>query len=497
VSSAKKSSGQSNLGPELFFAIIAPVGTPKQKFIEALETNLADVGYTPVPIKLSQILTERAVEDIQDAHEEKRVDALMNAGNQACEDAQDAAAVAFHGVLEIREHRVHQAPADATVDEREKYRGRPVPRTAYIIDSLKRPTEVIQLRELWGDSLVVVSLRANREHRRKELKQKIEKQNVSVPKKQIEAHVDHLIERDEREEGHAFGQNVLRTFPLADWFVDVSGEMAHDVRRFVHIFFGDSASEPATTEEFAMQAASQAAMLSPELGNRVGAVLVDEWGSVVASGANVHPVDTEQPRYDESFFSIKGLVADTLIRLKQADLLSDVAASHTTDDEIDHYVTQLLLGDLKDAKIRDITEFQLPVHAEMNLILSALRSGISVNKCSLFVTAHPCHFCAKHLIPLGLKVVYLEPYPKSRAAAMYGDVVLENFQPFTGIAPRRFESIFHVSEDRKTPEGQVKTWEKKFALPKVDPFVAPGINNREVSALQSLSSDSATDKQGD
>lgn len=501
VSPAKKADKPGKAGPELFFAIIAPVGTPKQRFIDALESALADVGYASVPIKLSQILADRAVEEIHEAHEERRVGALMDAGDVVCEEAKNVAAVALLGVADIREHRAdHHAPASTSADELEKYRARPVPRTAYVMDSLKRPGEVTRLRGLWGDNLIVVSLKADLGVRRKELKQKIEKQRVITDKKKIAAEVDHLIERDAREEEREFGQNVVKAFPLADWFVDVSGDVNTDVQRFVHILFGDPESEPATAAEFAMQAASQAAMLTPELGNRVGAVLIDETGSIVASGANMHPIETGTPKYDESYFNIRELVADTMIKLKKAGQLSEAAASNTTPDEIDNYVTQLLLGALKDAKIRDLTEFQLPVHAEMNVLLSALRGGITVSECTLFVTAHPCHLCAKHLIPLDLNVVYLEPYPKSRAAAMYGDSALENFRPFTGIAPRRFESIFHFSADRKKPDGTLKTWDRKFSQPKLDPFVAAGMNSREVSALESISSlfsESDVDTQGD
>lgn len=497
--STTKAGKASKAGPELFFAIIAPVGTPKQKFIDALESNLTDVGYSTVHIKLSQILAERAAKEIEDDHEERRVGALMDAGDEVCEQAQNAAAVAFLGVAEIREYRSEQAPANTEKDDLDKFRGRPAPRTAYVIDSLKRPVEVTRLRALWGDNLIVASLKANHEDRHKELKQKIEKQRVIKDKKQVAVEVDHLIERDAREEGREFGQNVVKAFPLADWFIDVSGDVGADVQRFIHILFGDPESAPAANDEFAMQAATQAAMLTPELGNRVGAVLVDSCGTVIASGANMHPIESGTPRYDESYFNIRELVADTMIKLKEAEQLSDAAASNTGEDEIDNYVAQLLLGALKDAKIRDVIEFQLPVHAEMNALLSAVRRGIQVSDCTMFVTAHPCHLCAKHLIPLDLKVVYLEPYPKSRAAAMYGDVALESFQPFTGIAPRRFESIFRVSEDRKKPDGTLKTWERKASLPKIDPFVPAGVNSREVGALESISSlfsESSTKTQG-
>jgi deoxycytidylate deaminase len=246
-----------------------------------------------------------------------------------------------------------------------------------------------------------------------------------------------------------------------------------------------------------MQAATQAAMLTPELGNRVGAVVIDKFGTVVASGANMHPLDPETPNYGESHFGIRELVADTMIKLRDAGYLSETASANAGDDQIEVFAEQLLLKVLKDARIRDLVEFQLPVHAEMNALLGALRRGVSLSACSIFVTAHPCHLCAKHLIPLDLEVVYLEPYPKGRAGVMYGDAALEHFRPFTGVAPRRFESLFRMSEDRKNPDGTLKSWDRRASVPKVDPFVAAGVNEREIEALAAVSLGDGVSATGD
>lgn len=70
---------------------------------------------------------------------------------------------------------------------------------------------------------------------------------------------------------------------------------------------------------------------------------------------------------------------------------------------------------------------------------------------------------------------YIEPYPKSRAEAMYGqEVVGGAFQPFTGIAPRRYHQLFTTGEDRKDPDGVRKPWtamQKAAADPNVDPLI--------------------------
>lgn len=56
------------------------------------------------------------------------------------------------------------------------------------------------------------------------------------------------------------------------------------------------------------------------------------------------------------------------------------------------------------------------VHAEINAIAHAARSGLSIDNGSLYVTLSPCHDCAKALIASGIKeVYYLEEYDRSPA----------------------------------------------------------------------------------
>lgn len=153
-----------------------------------------------------------------------------------------------------------------------------------------------------------------------------------------------------------------------------------------------------------------------------------------------------------------------------------------------------MTGVLKNSSVASLIEFQLTVHAEMDALLSAIKEGHQVSGCTVYVTAYPCHHCAKHLTALGVPVRYIEPYPKSRAEAMYGDEVRTSFLPFTGIAPRRYQQLFDISEDRKGEDGSRKPWgtaeKKKKARPKVDPFVdESGITGREAVAVNVLIKD--------
>jgi cytidine deaminase len=131
-----------------------------------------------------------------------------------------------------------------------------------------------------------------------------------------------------------------------------------------------------------------------------------------------------------------------------------------------------LMEDLRGTQFMDIGEFSRPVHAEMAAIIDAARRGVSVDGLTMFVTTFPCHNCAKHIIATGIrKVVYLEPYPKSRANLLHGDEIeLESvdgkevdgkvvFCAFTGIAPRQYERLFAMSERGAKKGMRVKEWE--------------------------------------
>lgn len=119
----------------------------------------------------------------------------------------------------------------------------------------------------------------------------------------------------------------------------------------------------------------------------------------------------------------------------------------------------------------DIGEFSRPVHAEMAALIDAARRGVAVDGRSLYVTTFPCHNCAKHIIAAGIRrVVYLEPYPKSRAGDLHREEIsLESvegrdedrrvvFLPFSGIAPRQYRQLFLMSDRGARKGNSVGAW---------------------------------------
>lgn len=52
------------------------------------------------------------------------------------------------------------------------------------------------------------------------------------------------------------------------------------------------------------------------------------------------------------------------------------------------------------------TKYKYVIHAEINAICNAARSGTSIDNCSAIVTMFPCSDCSKALIQAGVKKIY-------------------------------------------------------------------------------------------
>lgn len=466
---------------ELVVGIVRGVGTPASSATEQLRNSLTNHGYDVRTIKVSQLLEDGLVvrgEWTEPMSPDRRISILIAEGNRLCAEAEAKDELAKRAIVAIKDER--KAPATSavlvgpkTADEAEKEQlRRQASRRAFIVDCLKRPEEVALLRAVYGDHFVLVGFQASDEARRAELIGKIAP-SYSDPERDVDALARDLIDKD-MFDGLEYGQNVLGTLYMSDAFVNVeSDQQPHEqVRRLVAILFGDPQASPPSEGEYAMQLATQTSARSPELGLRVGAAIISANGDLLATGSNHHPAETQSPAFDAGALDIRRLARDTLEALAQSpeQLLSPGAIQRLENDG-DSFIQELLRGPLKGSQLRDVTEYQRPVHAEMNALISAARQQVDLEGATLYVTAYPCHNCAKHLIALGVAVVYLEPYAKSRTVEMYGDVHTR-FVPFTGVAPRRYASwfIYGRRNDRKDKLGVALTWsevEKKTAPPLV------------------------------
>lgn len=456
--------------PELFFALVGPLGTDLDAITAALRAELLIVGYQlrePIRlIKLAKALPRYERLGESPVPEDQRLCAHMDAGDEIRRSFGHGGALAALAVAEVKRLR--------TTEE-------PLPATAFLLRSLKHPAEVALLRELYGASLIVISVHEEHEKRVKWLAQKIEKSRRDPEGARRLAEV--LIMRDQDGSTDKLGQSVRKTFPLGDFFLDAGGDLRRQIERLVHVLFSHPQTSP-TRDEYAMFSAQAVALRSSDMSRQIGAAIVDADGEVLAVGCNEVPKpgggvywtgdkpDCRDFRQGSDPNAIMGreILLEVFRELKQAGWLGSEHAKLQPSVLVEEAREAKLLDR---ARISNLIEFGRVVHAEMNALVYAARRGIPVDGQKLYCTTFPCHVCARHLIGAGIcSIVFIEPYPKSLALELYPEVVdpaadqRVSFRPFTGIAPRRYLEFFDFGR-RKDARGYALCWDPGGAEPRV------------------------------
>jgi deoxycytidylate deaminase len=233
---------------------------------------------------------------------------------------------------------------------------------------------------------------------------------------------------------------------------------------------------------------------SGDLSRQVGAVITKNL-QILATGANECPV-FGGGLYWAEIDELSGNVVDATDgkdytrnedsnKAEQSEIIDEILHKLHRIDAIPSDQFDDITIILNKSRIRDLTEFGRVVHAEMEAIISCGRAGISCIDSTLYCTTFPCHNCAKHIIASGIsRVVYVEPYPKSKALEFHSDSIelrtkleateqTDNdrviFEPFTGVGARRFLDFFSMNLGtgnklkRKDKDGSTIEWKKSEA----------------------------------
>jgi deoxycytidylate deaminase len=371
-------------------------------------------------------------------------------------------------------------------------RSEPLKRKAHILSSLKRPEEVKALRKIYGAGFFLIGVSASHETRRDYLiKDKIISEDDAAT----------LIARDLEEEKIEFGQRTRDTFYLADVFIQLDGNGYKDqLQRFLNLVFGHPYETP-TSDEHAMYLAQSASLRSAQLGRQVGAAITSRLGDVIAVGCNEVPKaggGIYGPGQDDHRDHTKG--EDSNDRRKE-EILQDAIKRLGLSVTIAAAAKKM-----KESLLYDITEFGRATHAEMEALLACTRNGCIPVDGTLYTTTFPCHNCTRHIIAAGIKsVVYIEPYPKSRAQDLHEDdiriddghsVVEESdkrvlFKAFEGVGPRRYTDLFSTvlnsgDEIKRKRNGKTIAWKEYGRAPRV-PLPPASYLQREELAVREIS----------
>ncbi|MCC6558530.1 MAG: hypothetical protein IT372_36810 [Polyangiaceae bacterium] len=449
---------RSSVSHDVVFGLVGYAGAGPGWVATHLKSQLSAQGFKPIQVKLSELITDAATKlDFPriafEGSKIERTSALQDGGTLLRRKLTDSITAAM-AIRKIRAERMaSKRPA-----------GRPL---AFVLDQLKHPKEAELLRRVYGSSFYLISVICRDETRRRRLRIKYGTHT--------DEDIERLIERDAADVVSE-GQQVRKTLHLGDFFVNNDSEgptgdsdpLARDLARLVHIVTGNLIVRP-NRDERGMHAAWSASLRSSCLSRQVGASLLDADGNLLAVGTNDAPragggLYEEGASPDHRCFKDGGhcrndtskeeLYCQIYEELSRAGLLSGDASA------------DLVRGRLEATGVRDLIEFSRAVHAEMDALITLARTGhASARNATLYCTTYPCHSCARHIIAAGIReVVYVEPYPKSMTAHLHRDAIadasqspratpegpaLVRFRLFSGVAPRRFASLFEEREELK------------------------------------------------
>lgn len=467
---------------EIVFGLTYAVGTDYSGVLNTLRSELEKYSYAVNQIRFSNLFSKHIKEfglDVQLSvrNEHERIRSRMLAGNALREKTQMKEFAALIGASQIHTKREFD----------EKHLPKPYPRTAHVLLSLKRPEEVDVLRRTYGAGFFLIGIFATEPERLEFLKSK------GIETKDAEE----LIAID-REEANEYGQKTRDTFHLADVFVTSSGEKSsEELKRFIELVFGHPFHTP-TPDEHGMFLAYSASLRSADLSRQVGAALFSPDKDLLAVGCNDVPksggglywpgVDDQRDfrRCHDANETEKLRIAKQIIgKFGHAEPASLAEAKKF----------------LEGTEFFDITEFGRTVHAEMDALLTCARTGVSTTNGTLYTTTFPCHNCTRHLIAAGIRrVVFIEPYPKSKAFELHNDAVVidgdkstnrVDFGSFVGIGPRRYFDLFSLFLSTGYPivrkrDGKCIHWESPNAEIRIPMKPTSYLNNEEIVQVEVL-----------
>jgi len=236
----------------------------------------------------------------------------------------------------------------------------------YVVDSIRNPAEVEELRRL--DNFYLLYITADATTRFERLKRRGREEDP----KTLEAFIE--IEKLEMENAERTKQNLKQTFAMADKKIENNNDIARFYEQLDLALASFSLTfkiDRPSWDEYFMNIAKQVATRSNCIKRKVAAVLVRD-KQIISTGYNGTPRGTRNcneggcPRCNSFSESGKNL--------------EDCFCSH----------------------------------GEENAIVQAAYNGISTKGCTIYTTFSPCLYCTRMIINAGIvEVVYNEKYPIS------------------------------------------------------------------------------------
>jgi cytidine deaminase len=459
--------------PELVICLCVAAGTDTRLVADALSEALLAVNYKPVSLRLSTLMAQIPGLELltKISEEDFRIRRSMDAGNEIRRVIGHADAMARIALSEI--HNVRETLND------DKDASVPAEGHCFIVSSLKRAEELETLRRLFGQRVLLASVYEPKVARIDNLCRSIARSRNSPNPESFCDVAEEIIATDQKEHSNPFGQRLEDVFQNADVFLAAGKSLREDVRRFIQLLFRAPYVTPSVDESLMVQARS-AAHRSADLSRQVGAVIATAKGEILATGCNEVPragggvlwddvAGTERDYRDYKFGQdpAAGTRKDIVAEVLQALADDGWLVADRKEQEKDARAQSALFLETKPlakTAVANLLEFGRIVHAEMAAICDAAARGVSIRESTLYCTTFPCHLCARLIIASGItRVVYIEPYAKSRAKQLYKrairvdhddefDTDAVKFEAFVGVSPSRFFDLFQIVR-RKDEQG--------------------------------------------
>jgi len=391
-----------------------------------LREALADKGYKD--IALSKFVRQRW----QELNPKKPLESatrqeLQDIGNHFRKESNNNAILALNAINEIMS-------AD------EQY-------NMIVFDSIRHPDEISALRKP-SRNFFLVALGCSLTERWNRLSKEYESKKLILRNFQ---------EDDERDalEDIGYGQRVQLCVDNADISIrnerhftpkhKQKEELIKTIDPYLKNVTGEEIRPP-TPDESMMAMAYTKALSSSCYKRQVGAVIVDENGSVLGVGCNENPQpigpcyeeygECYRDLYKKEFFdSLKGTRCPKCNNILDNDLSPGYKCKNCGFNLDKYYI--------KDRAISRCTA----LHAEEAAIINV--GGRNLKGCTMYTTTFPCFLCAQKIIGSGIrKVVYCEAYPDPDAALLFEDVNKKNGAPFIqvynfqGVKARAYFRVF-------------------------------------------------------
>lgn len=490
---------------DIVIGLCGAIGSGVKSLRSTLEQSLTEHGYTTHHILVSDLIQEITGE-IAPKDPFKRYDFFQDLGDiLRSSSGYRGSILAEAAIKEIAKIRQNEKPKTQSTDDIDN------PRAAFIIDQLKNPQEIKLLRLVYQNNFYLVGSLRELTERKRNLR------DEGIKPEQI----DKLIHKD-KASNEKTGQQTAKTILDADYFIKNNhshlAELKSKLNRFIGLIHGQIGISPSVDEK-GMYAAFSASLQSSCLSRQVGAAILSDKGSILATGRNDVPKaggglylfedkdkdyrcvhkggkcynDYHKQKISKKITSILEERINERIKTltDSSPYISELANSLNIGESSIKEILQLLksedffseewLSDTvsefsKSSSLGSLIEFSRAIHAEMDAItsLARLTSETTVGK-TMYTTTYPCHNCARHIVAAGLeKVIYIEPYDKSLALDLHDDAIAESvsgnetnkviFQMFEGVSPRRYQKFFFSKNDRKDGQGAAYQYEPQNSL---------------------------------